>query len=134
MQKVHDHLKPDGLFLLQTIGNNCSRKITDPWIGKYIFPNSLVPSAAQISQAVEKLFVLEDWHNFGPDYTKTLLAWFNNFRANWESLRSKYGDRFYRMWNYYLLACAGSFRARKTNLWQIVFSKRGVPGGYESIR
>ena len=125
MQKVYDHLKTDGLFLLQTIGNNRSYRTTDPWLGKYIFPNSLIPSATQISQAIEKLFVIEDWHNFGYDYSRTLLAWFNNFHAHWESLRPKYGDRFYRMWKYYLLACAGSFRARKTNLWQIVLSKKG---------
>jgi cyclopropane-fatty-acyl-phospholipid synthase len=134
MQKVYDHLKTGGLFLLQTIGNNCTYKTTDPWIHKYIFPNSLIPSAAQISRAIENLFILEDWHNFGPDYSKTLLAWFDNFHASWETLRPKYGDRFYRMWKYYLLASAGCFRARKTNLWQIVLSKKGRPGGYESIR
>ncbi len=67
MKKVHDHLKVRGLFLLQTIGDNRSNKAFDPWFGKYIFPNSLIPSAVQISQAIEKLFVLEDWHNFGDD-------------------------------------------------------------------
>lgn len=134
MEVVNDHLRDDGLFLLQTIGNNYSYKSTDPWIGKYIFPNSLIPSATQISQAMEKLFVIEDWHNFGPDYSKTLLAWFKNFEANWETLRPQYGDRFYRMWKYYLLSSAGSFRACKNNLWQIVLSKKGFPDGYESVR
>jgi cyclopropane-fatty-acyl-phospholipid synthase len=134
MQVVFDHLNPDGLFCLQTIGVNYSFPSNDPWFGKYIFPNSLIPSAAQICQAIEKLFVIEDWHSFGTDYEKTLLAWFMNFAANWETLRPKYGERFYRMWKYYLLLSAGAFRARKNNLWQIVFSKKGLPGGYESIR
>jgi cyclopropane-fatty-acyl-phospholipid synthase len=94
----------------------------------------LIPSAAQISQAIEKLFILEDWHNFGHDYSRTLLAWFNNFKAHWETLRPKYGDRFHRMWKYYLFTSVGNFRTRRTNLWQIVLSKGGVPGGYESSR
>jgi cyclopropane-fatty-acyl-phospholipid synthase len=134
MQVVSDHLKADGLFVLQTIGVNCSAKTNDPWVGRYIFPNYLLPSPAQISQAIEKLFVIEDWHSFGTDYDKTLLAWFANFNANWETLRPMYGDRFYRMWKYYLLTLAGTFRVRKNNLWQIVLSKKGLPGGYESIR
>ncbi len=134
MQVVNDHLRDGGLFLLHTIGANASNRNMDPWFGKYIFPNSLIPSAAQISSAVEKLFVIEDWHNFGPDYDKTLMSWFKNFDNNWETLRPKYGDRFYRMWKYYLLSSAAAFRARKNNLWQIVLSKHGLPGGYESIR
>jgi len=128
------HLKDEGLFLLHTIGRNTSTRTLDPWFEKYIFPNSMIPSAAQIAKAVEGLFVIEDWHNFGPHYDKTLLAWFENFHRGWESLRPKYGERFYRMWKYYLLSAAATFRTRKNQLWQIVLSKRGVPGGYESVR
>jgi cyclopropane-fatty-acyl-phospholipid synthase len=129
-----DHLKPEGLFLLQTIGSSVSERSLDPWFERYIFPNSNLPSPAQITKAIERLFVIEDWHNFGTDYTKTLLAWFANFDRHWPQLRPRYGDRFYRMWKYYLMASAGSFRARKNQLWQIVLSKRGVPGGYTSCR
>lgn len=127
-------LKPDGLFLLHTIGDNISRVTSDPWITKYIFPGGVIPSVRQIGEASEGLFVMEDWHNFGPDYDTTLMAWFKNFDAAWPSLRAKYGDRFYRMWKYYLLSCAGAFRARKVHLWQIVLSKEGIPGGYHSVR
>jgi cyclopropane-fatty-acyl-phospholipid synthase len=134
MKVVHGHLKDNGLFLLHTIGKNESSKYIDPWFGKYIFPNSLIPSASQITTAFEKLLVLEDWHNFGTYYDKTLMAWFKNFNDHWENLRSKYGDRFYRMWKYYLLVSAATFRVRKSNLWQIVLSKRGLPGGYDSLR
>lgn len=134
MQIVFNHLKDGGLFLLHTIGQNFSCKTMDPWFGKYIFPNSLIPSAVQISKAIEKLFVIEDWQNFGIDYSKTLMAWFKNFNDNWETLRHKYGDRFYRMWKYYLLVSAAAFRVRKNNLWQIVLSKDGLAGGYESVR
>jgi cyclopropane-fatty-acyl-phospholipid synthase len=134
MEVVHKCLKNDGLFLLQTIGNNYSKVTVDPWFGKYIFPNSMIPSMKQISESVEKLFVMEDWHNFGPYYDPTLMSWFNNFDQNWDVLKELYDERFYRMWKYYLLSCAGTFRARCLQVWQIVFSKNGIPGGYTSIR
>lgn len=127
-------LKDNGLFLLHTIGGNRSVTHTDPWIEKYIFANSMLPSVAQIGKATEDLFVMEDWHNFGADYDKTLMAWQANFTAHWPELKTKYGERFGRMWNYYLLSCAGSFRARTNQLWQVVLSKQGVGGGYQSIR
>lgn len=127
-------LKDGGLFLLHTIGGNRSVRHTDPWIDKYIFPGSMLPSARQIAEAAEGLFIMEDWHNFGADYDTTLMAWFANFDAGWPQLQDRYGDRFYRMWKFYLLSCAGSFRARKNQLWQIVFSRCGVPGGYRPIR
>lgn len=133
-QKARECLKDDGLLLLHTIGNLFSDTTTDPFTEKYIFPNSVIPSVAQIGGAIERLFVMEDWHNFGPDYDPTLMAWNQNFEAGWESLRPRYGETFYRMWRYFLLSSAGSFRARKMQLWQIVLSKRGVPGGYTSIR
>ena len=134
MKTVTRFLHEDGLFLLHTIGNNYSRVTTDPWIGRYIFPNSMIPSAKQITEAAEHSFIIEDWHNFGTDYDKTLRAWFANFDAAWPDLADDYGDRFYRMWKYYLLSCAGSFRARVNQLWQIVLSPRGLVGGYRSVR
>jgi len=134
MEIVHKCLKDNGLFLLQTIAGNRSVKSTDPWIDKYIFPNSMLPSAEQIGQAINDLFVLEDWHSFGINYDKTLMAWYGNFLAGWDKIKNNYSERFFRMWKYYLLCCAGSFRARKNQLWQIVLSKDGVTGGYKSIR
>lgn len=134
MEVAHNALEDDGLFLLHTIGGNHSVRATDPWIEKYIFPNSMIPSLRQIGTSIEGLFVMEDWHNFGADYDKTLMAWHKNFETNWDKIKSNYDQRFYRMWKYYLLAGAGSVRARKNQLWQIVLSKKGVPGGYTSIR
>ena len=94
----------------------------------------MLPSAKQITTAAEGLFVLEDWHSFGADYDKTLMAWFDNFQAHWPDLVDKYDERFYRMWKCYLLTCAGAFRARDNQLWQIVLSPTGVKGGYTSCR
>jgi cyclopropane-fatty-acyl-phospholipid synthase len=134
MEVARRSLDDDGLFLLHTIGGNTSVKSLDPWINKYIFPNGMLPSIQQLSRSTEGLFVMEDWHNFSADYDKTLMAWYGNLEKNWDKLKSKYDERFHRMWKYYLLSCAGSFRARSNQLWQIVLSPKGVSGGYQSIR
>lgn len=128
---ARDCLKDEGLFLLHTIGGLVTKTMPDPWIHKYIFPNGQIPSLAEISGACEKLFVIEDLHNFGAYYDKTLMTWFKNFDEGWHELKSSYGDRFYRMWKYYLLSCAGAFRSRDIQLWQIVLSKNGVEGVYD---
>lgn len=133
MRTVRRCLKDDGLFLLHTIGNSIHYE-TDRWISKYIFPNGCLPSLSQITKSAENLFVMEDWHNFGADYDKTLMAWHSNFTQAWEVLQKSYDSTFKRMWDYYLLSCAGNFRARGSHLWQIVFSPYGVPGGYASVR
>ena len=128
-------LNDEGLFLLQTIGSIKSVKTHNLWTNKYIFPNGMLPSMAQLSKAIENLFVMEDWYNFGIDYDKTLMEWFNNFVTNWDKIKNKYSERFFRMWKYFLLSSAGSFRSRRHDqLWQIVLSKNGIPGGYQSIR
>jgi cyclopropane-fatty-acyl-phospholipid synthase len=123
-------LAEDGLFLLHTIGKNRSGEPIDPWTEKYIFPNGSLPSQAELSAAIEPHFLVEDWHNFGADYDRTLMAWHARFEAAWPALRKRYSERFRRMWRYYLLSCAGSFRARDNQLWQIVLSPQGVAGGY----
>lgn len=127
-------LNNDGLFLLQTIGGNNSSVAAERWINKYIFPNGMLPSIKQLGKSIEEVFVMEDWHNFGTDYDKTLMAWYANFERSWEKLKTIYNDQFYRMWKYYLLSCAGSFRARKNQLWQIVLSKNGIMDGYQPVR
>lgn len=133
MQIVHQCLADDGLFLLHTIGSNESTTQAMPWIAKYIFPNGMLPSITQIGKATEKLFIMEDWQNLGIDYYKTLLAWHQNFNAHWSSLKANYDEKFFRMWNYYLLSCAGGFNTRMLQLWQIVFSK-GLKTRYDAPR
>ena len=125
MEVVDRCLKDDGIAFIQSIGSNISTTGVNQWTDKYIFPNSTIPSIAQIAKAMEGLFVMEDWHNLGPDYDKTLMAWYQNFNNAWPKLKDKYGDRFYRMWRFYLLSSAGSFRSRSRQLWQIVLTKTG---------
>jgi len=134
METVRRCLKEGGLSMLHTIGSADSTRVTDPWIEKYIFPNGLIPSARQVTEAAGDLFVIEDWHNFGPDYDRTLMAWAERFESNWEVLSDCYSERFYRMWRYYLYQCAGAFRARRNQLWQIVLSPEGIDGRYVSTR
>lgn len=122
------------LSLLHCIGSNRSVWRTDPWIAKYIFPNSMLPSAAQIAGASENRFVVEDWHNFGTDYDRTLQAWRANIEAAWDTLPPRYDERFRRMWRFYLAGSMASFRARRIQLWQLVMSPHGVPGGYIAPR
>jgi cyclopropane-fatty-acyl-phospholipid synthase len=127
-------LKPDGLFLLHTIGIYVTAPKTDAWIDKYIFPNGKLPSAKEVASVLEGRFLIEDWHNFGQDYDRTLMAWWDNFDAAWPRLASKYDERFYRMWKYYLMCCAGFFRSRQGQLWQLVLSKRERTPVYRSVR
>ena len=129
---VRNCLRDDGLFLLHTIGYKKSVSRIDPWIEHYIFPNSTLPSAKQITSASERFLMLEDWHSFGADYDRTLLAWHANFCRAWEQLKPDYDERFFRMWRYYLLSSAGTFRARINQLWQVVFSRDGLKGGYQA--
>lgn len=135
LAKMQSILKDDGIMLLHTIGGNRSVRRIDPWIDKYIFPGAVLPSVKQLGSSFEGLFILEDWHNLSTNYDKTLLAWYANFKKSYPNLdHQKYDQRFYRMWEYYLLMCAGAFRARKNQLWQVVLSKNGVEGGYKTVR
>ncbi len=134
MEVVNSVLADDGLFLLHTIAWKESQKNIDPWIDRYIFPWAVLPSASQISKAFEWLFTMEDWHNIGQYYDPTLMARWHNFESQIEDIRNSYGERFIRVWKYYFLSCAGSFRSRMNQLYQIVFSKYGRVGGYQSVR
>jgi cyclopropane-fatty-acyl-phospholipid synthase len=133
MQAARRCLAKDGLFLLHTIGKNERGAPSDPWIEKYIFPNGEVPSIGQIGDAIDGLLVAEDCHNLGADYDKTLMAWHANFEAAWPRFADQYGERFYRQWRYYLLSCAGAFRARDMQVWQWTLSPQGLLGGCPRI-
>ncbi|MCJ7796425.1 MAG: class I SAM-dependent methyltransferase [Thermoleophilia bacterium] len=127
MQVVDRCLNKDGIALIHCIGGNQTTTMGEAWANKYIFPNGMLPSIAQLGAAFEPRFVMEDWHNFSPHYVRTLLAWYANFEKAWPDLKDKYGERFFRMWRYYLLNSAGAFEARAQQLWQIVLTRKGTP-------
>ena len=125
LEGMHKLLRDDGIILIHTIGNNTSLYACDPFFDKYLFPNSVNPSPAQITTAAENLFSLEDVHNFGEDYHTTLLEWNRRFQDAWPTLESRYSRRFKRLWEYYLHSVAGVFKARDLQLFQFVFTKIG---------
>lgn len=127
-------LEDQGLFLLHTIGSDVRIARTDPWIDRYIFPNGKIPCATELSAALEGLFLIEDWHNFGCDYDRTLMEWYRRLESNWPTLSQHYSERFYRTWKFYLLGCAAYFRSKQGQLWQLVLSKRSKDGPYRSFR
>lgn len=132
--RMRELLQPQGLFLLHTIGSDRTERATNAWTERYVFPNGKLPSAPEITQALDGLLLVEDWHNFGPDYDRTLMAWWQRFEAAWAALRPRYGERFFRMWRFYLLCSAGFFRSRQGQLWQVVLSRRERSGTYRSVR
>lgn len=140
MRVVHEMLKPDGLFLLHTIGNCERTTVVDPWMEKYIFRNSMAPSMDQLAAATEGCFVVEDWENYGHHYVPTLQAWYDRFNANWDRIRSlktarPFDERFRRMWNYYLMSSKAAFEAEQLHLWQLVMTRRGSGRGvYSRVR
>ena len=127
MELARRCMRDEGIAFVHTIGGIRSRTAIEPWIHKYIFPNAMLPSIAQIAEACEMIFVVEDAHNIGEHYDHTLMAWYHKFEEAWPDLRDKYSDLFYRMWRFYLLSCAGAFRARYTQLWQFVMTPVGTP-------
>ena len=136
MRVVADVLTDDGLVLLQTVGDPVSRMSCDAWLDKYIFPNGVAPSIQQLGRAVEGIFVVEDWHNFGPDYYPTLMSWYENLKERYPSLSldiPESRERFYRKWEYFFTSFASAFKMRRLQLWQIVMSKGTIPT-YTSIR
>jgi cyclopropane-fatty-acyl-phospholipid synthase len=125
MQVIDRCMAPDGVALIHTIANNRSLRHGTAFIEKYIFPNAVAPSLAQLGRAIEGLFVLEDLHNIGPDYDPTLMAWWHNFDRTYSEISARYDRKFYLMWKFYLLAAAGASRSRDGQLYQMVLTRTG---------
>ena len=124
MKVNYRHLEKNGIALFQTIGYNLSRGQVHPWINTHIFPNGALGSFAQLAEAMEGLFVLEDVENFGTDYATTAQAWFDNFARAVHSGRYRCHPRFYRMWEFYIMFFKAAFLAREFQLWQVVMTKQ----------
>jgi cyclopropane-fatty-acyl-phospholipid synthase len=127
MKVIDRCLAPGGISLFHTIVNPRSQTVGDPWISRHVFPNSSLPSVAQLARAMEGFFLLDDLHFFGDDYDCTLMAWYHNFVRAWPQLKANYCERFYRIWTYYLLMSAAVFRTRRAQLVQAVISRADIP-------
>jgi cyclopropane-fatty-acyl-phospholipid synthase len=127
-------LKPSGILLLHTIGQQQERPV-NAWYNKYIAPGAEIPTIRNIVESARSGLVLEDLHTFyGVHYDKTLMAWSANLDAAWSRLKETYDEPFYRMWKMYLQGCAAGFRTDLLRVWQFVFSRGGIPGGYAYAR
>jgi cyclopropane-fatty-acyl-phospholipid synthase len=133
-EKARDVIRDDGLFMMHTIASRTTTETIEAWLEKYIFPGGVIPSMAQIGKAIDGLWAVVDVHNIGPHYDRTLCAWYENFEKKWTRRATPEDERFFRMWKYYLLCCAGGFRARVLQVWQFVLSPTGVPDGYRFAR
>ena len=110
---VHDHLTPDGVALLHTIGRLGRPGVTNPWIRRYIFPGGYIPSMSEVSAAVERQrLVTTDLEVLRLHYAYTLAAWFARFQAVRDQVAADKGERFCRMWEFYLAASEMAFYYR----------------------
>lgn len=115
-------LKPGGLFLLHFI--SALREYPgDAWIKKYIFPGGVIPSLREmINIAGELGFYTLDVESLRRHYTKTLLCWNKSFQEHRDEVVSMFDERFARMWELYLCACAAVFQNGIVDLHQVLFS------------
>jgi cyclopropane-fatty-acyl-phospholipid synthase len=132
--KCRELLHPDGMMLHHTIGSNDWKASGDPWFDRHIFPGGVLPSLGQISRAAEEHWSIEDVHNFGPDYDRTLMDWHANITPRWEEI-PHYDEWFRRTWHYYILSSAAGFRSRSLQLFQVVLTpSRQRRSAHPSIR
>mmetsp|Transcript_37565 Transcript_37565/g.87936 ORF Transcript_37565/g.87936 Transcript_37565/m.87936 type:complete len:496 (+) Transcript_37565:76-1563(+) len=117
-------LKPDGLAVVHSIGEPDFVPVSDAFLDKYIFPGAVIPTLSSLTANFEKDFILEDFHNFGHDYAKTLAAWSVNAEEFFRENPTAYSEEFKRMWRYYLQMCEALFELRINQLWQFVLSPR----------
>jgi len=125
-----DLLVDDGIMFHQTIGRRTPRASTDAWIDRRIFPGGAIPSVQQLSRAWSAGWVLEDFENLGPDYDRTLMAWLGLLEGKKDQVLDQFGEEMYRTFRFYFQYCAGAFRARELQLWQLVLTKHPAPYQY----
>ena len=124
LKKTYDLLKDSGIFLLHTIGQRGVPTATSPWIRKYIFPGGYIPSLSDIIHETEKLNInITDIEILRLHYAHTLTHWYKNVQKNKSQIINMFDERFYRMWEFYLLASKYSFVNMGNVVFQIQISK-----------
>lgn len=123
--KVRDLLNDDGVCLLHSIGRFDEPAPVHPFIRKYIFPGTDVPSLSEVMTAVEKsrLFTT-DIEILRLHYAETLKHWHSRFLKNRDRIAALYDERFCRMWELYLVSCEMGFRHGGLMVFQMQLSKR----------
>jgi len=118
LSKANDILKENGVFLLHTIGQRGKPTATSPWIRKYIFPGGYIPSLSEVMKETQKLNInVTDVEVLRLHYAHTLTRWYQNVLENKDKIIKMFDQRFFRMWEFYLLASKYSF----VNMGNVVF-------------
>ena len=118
LSKANDILKENGVFLLHTIGQRGKPTATSPWIRKYIFPGGYIPSLSEVMKETQKLNInVTDVEILRLHYAHTLTRWYQNVLENKDKIIKMFDQRFFRMWEFYLLASKYSF----VNMGNVVF-------------
>lgn len=122
---VRGHLAEDGVALVHTIGRTAPPSATNPWIAKYIFPGGYVPSLSEVAQAIEGAGLrVGDIECLRLHYAMTLRCWFDRFSAKADVAAALKGERFVRMWRYYLAASEQTFRHGPQDVFQFQLSRK----------
>ena len=123
-KKTYDLLNDSGVFLLHTIGQRGVPTATSPWIRKYIFPGGYIPSLSDIIKDCEKLNInITDIEVLRLHYAHTLADWYNNVKKNKDKIIQMFDERFFRMWEFYLLSSKYSFINMGNVVFQIQIAK-----------
>ncbi|HVJ78637.1 MAG TPA: cyclopropane-fatty-acyl-phospholipid synthase family protein [Hyphomicrobium sp.] len=118
-------LKPDGIALLHSIGRLDGQSATNPWIAKHIFPGGYMPSLAEVLPAVENSgLIVTDIEILRLHYADTLAAWRSRFLSHRAEAAAVLGERFCRMWEFYLAGSEVGFRYGGLMVFQMQLAKK----------
>lgn len=121
---VHERLAEDGTALLHTIGRGGPPGRTNAWIRRYIFPGGYIPAASEVVGPAEASGLrIADFEIWRLHYALTLAEWNRRFQAQRTRFAHKLGERFCRMWEFYLQASEASFRLGSLVVFQLQFSR-----------
>lgn len=120
--KIQSLLKPGGIGLVHTIGNDVLHK-ADPWTDKYIFPGAQVPTLSLMVESISKVGMnVVDVENLRLHYEPTIYEWIKLYTANKDWICETYDETFYRAYQLYLEVSASSFRYGDNRLFHVLFT------------
>ena len=123
--KVFDFLNEDGVALIHTIGSVSPPRAPQPWITKYIFPGGYTPSLSEISLPIEKSgLILSDIEVLRTHYQHTLRNWKNRFMSKKDKVLEMFDEKFFRMWEFYLVGCEMAFKWGDQVVFQLQLTKK----------
>ncbi len=123
--QVHKLLKDDGVALLHSIGRSDTPGITNPFIEKYIFPGGYIPALSEVIPAIERAgLIVADIEILRLHYAQTLRAWREAFMGRRDEAKRLMGERFCRMWEFYLAGSEMAFRYQGLMVFQIQIIKQ----------